>query len=163
MGEKVRYLREIEGTLRGLGRAMTQQELLSAVKKETRQTISQSYLSQIESGSRPHITNKTRNVLASFFKVHPGYLVGDPEGYQVELQSELRNQENSLDVWLYQGADRFETQDAELSEALIAIAKQDDSRQCLLLLQRIVEDPRLKLKLMDVLHTVHANGKAGRQ
>ena len=31
LGEKLRYLREVEGTLRGLGREMTQQEIVRAV------------------------------------------------------------------------------------------------------------------------------------
>lgn len=33
LGEKIRYLREVEGTLRGLNRAMTQQEVVRAIKK----------------------------------------------------------------------------------------------------------------------------------
>src|SRR6266436_3065153 len=85
LGAKLRYLREIEGTLRGLEREMTQQEIVRSIKKELGQTISQSYLSQIESGTRPHLTNSTRMLLAKFFKVHPGYLVNDPEGYSTEL------------------------------------------------------------------------------
>src|SRR5205807_36426 len=60
LGEKIRYLREVEGALRGLDREMTQQEVVRAIKKELRQGISQSYLSQIEGGSRPHLTNSTR-------------------------------------------------------------------------------------------------------
>ena len=79
-GEKIRDLREVEGALRGLDREMTQQEVVRAIKKEQRGTISQLYLSQIEGGSRPHLTNSTRLLLAKFFKVHPGYLVDDPEG-----------------------------------------------------------------------------------
>ena len=59
LGEKLRYLREVEGTLRGLGREMTQQEIVRAMKTEMRDSISQSYLSQIESGARPHLTNST--------------------------------------------------------------------------------------------------------
>src|SRR6201997_2112803 len=90
LGEKIRYLREVEGALRGLDREMTQQEVVRAVKKELRKTISQSYLSQIESGARPHLTNSTRLLLSRFFKVHPGYLVDDPEGYHAELLSEAR-------------------------------------------------------------------------
>jgi len=78
LGEKVRYLREVEGALRGFGREMTQQEVVRAMKMEQRNSISQSYLSQIESGQRPHLTNQTRLLLARFFKVHPGYLVDDP-------------------------------------------------------------------------------------
>ena len=47
--------------------------------------LSQSYLSQIESGARPHLTNTTRLLLAKFFKVHPGYLVDDPEEAHLRL------------------------------------------------------------------------------
>ena len=97
LGEKLRYLREVEGSLRGLGRAMTQQELLRAIKAEMNQPLSQSYLSQIESGARPHLTNSTRMLLAKFFKVHPGYLVDDPEGYQNELISDIGALEDKLD------------------------------------------------------------------
>ena len=90
LGEKLRYLREIEGTLRGLGRAMTQQEIVRSIREELGKTISQTYLSQIESGARPHLTNSTRMLLARFFKVHPGYLVDDPEGYSTELHLRCR-------------------------------------------------------------------------
>src|SRR6266536_4609662 len=107
LGEKIRYLRSVEGTLRGLDREMTQQEVIRAVRKELRKTISQSYLSQIESGARPHLTNRTRMMLAKFFKVHPGYLVDDPEGFQNELISDLGVLEDKLDLWLVSGADRF--------------------------------------------------------
>ena len=90
LGEKIKYLREVEGSLRGMNRAMSQQELTRAIEAETSSKMSQSYLSQIESGARPHLTNTTRQILASFFKVHPGYLVDDPEGYHPELLSEVR-------------------------------------------------------------------------
>ena len=80
LGEKLRYLREVEGSMRGLGCAMTQQELVRAIQSELKTPLSQSYLSQIESGARPHLTNTTRQILAKFFKVHPGYLVEDPGG-----------------------------------------------------------------------------------
>ena len=42
LGEKIRYLREVEGTLRGLGRAMTQQEVIDAIHKEQRSKLSDS-------------------------------------------------------------------------------------------------------------------------
>ena len=64
LGEKLRYLREVEGVLRGLDRAMTQQEAVRAIKKDLKNDISQSYLSQIESGARPHLTNTSRMLLA---------------------------------------------------------------------------------------------------
>src|SRR5213595_2108257 len=107
LGDKIRYLREVEGALRGHGREMTQQEVVRAIKKDLRKTISQSYLSQIESGARPHLTNATRLLLARFFKVHPGYLVDDPEGFSNELMSDLGAPEDKLDLWLINGAERF--------------------------------------------------------
>lgn len=154
--DKIRYLREVEGQLRGLGRAMTQGELVRAVRDElgeTNGTLSQSYLSQIESGTRPHLTNTTRLLLARFFKVHPGYLVDDPDGYQDELVSELRHQatlDEKLDLWLIGGAERFR-RDPELRRALLAIARHQDSRRCLLLLESILETPSLSERLLELL------------
>jgi transcriptional regulator with XRE-family HTH domain len=150
LGAKLRYLREVEGALRGLGRAMTQQELMRAIKKESRKAISQSYLSQIESGARPHLTNATRMLLAQFFKVHPGYLVDDPEGYSTELVSDLSVLENKLDLWLINGAERFE-RDFDLHEALVTIARHNDSRMCLVLLGAILNNPGLAERLLQVL------------
>jgi transcriptional regulator with XRE-family HTH domain len=150
LGEKIRYLREVEGSLRGLDRAMSQQELVRDLSKETGAKLSQSYLSQIESGARPHLTNTTRQILAKFFKVHPGYLVDDPEGYHVELQSELRSVEEKLDLWLVSGAERF-WRDPELKLSLLTVARHEHSRECLLLLEAILETPGLMPRLAEVL------------
>jgi transcriptional regulator with XRE-family HTH domain len=153
LGEKIRYLREIEGSLRGLNRAMSQQELLRAIEAETGGKLSQSYLSQIESGARPHLTNTTRQTLAGFFKVHPGYLVDDPEGYSPELQSDLRGDaelEAKLDLWLVEGAEKFR-RDAVLKHALLTLARHEHSRDCLLLLESILETPGLMPRLLEVL------------
>jgi transcriptional regulator with XRE-family HTH domain len=155
LGEKIRYLREVEGSLRGLDRAMTQQELVRAIRAEMDTAVSQSYLSQIESGARPHLTNTTRLLLARFFKVHPGYLVDDPEGYHEELRSDartlhVRTQEDTLDLWLIAGAERFR-RDPELRRALLAAAQHDDTRRCLLLLAAILETPSLADRLLEVL------------
>ena len=150
LGEKIRYLREVEGTLRGYGRALTQQEIVRAVKKEMGKSISQSYVSQIESGARPHLTNSTRMLLAHFFKVHPGYLVDDPEGFHNELISDLGALEDKLDLWLINGAERFR-RDVEVSQALLEAAKHEDSRRCLVLLGAILETPNLADRLLQVL------------
>jgi transcriptional regulator with XRE-family HTH domain len=155
LSEKIRYLREIEGSLRGLDRAMTQQELVRAIRAEMDTAVSQSYLSQIESGTRPHLTNTTRLLLARFFKVHPGYLVDDPEGYHAELLSEARTlhtraDEDKLDLWLISGAERFR-RDPELRRALLAAAQHEDTRRCLLLLAAILETPLLADRLLEVL------------
>ncbi|HTW49054.1 MAG TPA: helix-turn-helix transcriptional regulator [Acidobacteriaceae bacterium] len=161
LGEKLRYLREVEGNLRGFGRAMTQQELIRAICAETGSAFSQSYLSQIESGARPHLTNTTRQVLAKFFKVHPGYLVDDPEGYHVELQSDARMLDDKLDLWLVDGAERFR-RDGELRQALLAIAKHEATRRCLLLLQAVIETPGLVDRLFDVLAAPDSEGRTPR-
>jgi len=150
LGEKLRYLRLVEGTLRGLEHEMTQQGLAAAIKKELGRGLSQSYLSQIESGARPHLTNASRMLLARFFKVHPGYLVDDPEGYHTELTSDLRAREDRLDLWLINGAEQF-ARDSELSEALVEVAKYRDSRRCLVLLGAILEAPELVERLTEVL------------
>ena len=177
LSDKIRYLREVEGSLRGLDRAMTQQEIVRAIaeseaeahansisqnrdmghpRKKVKKsvpraaTISQSYLSQIESGARPHLTNTTRLLLARFFKVHPGYLVDDPEGYHAELMSDVRTVEDKLDLWLIAGAERFR-RDPELCHALLALSRHEDSRRCLLLLESVLETPALVDRLMQVL------------
>jgi len=157
LGEKLRYLREVEGTLRGLGREISQQELARLIQKEQNKSISQSYLSQIESGARPHLTNSTRMLLARFFKVHPGYLVDDPEGYTNELISDIGALEDKLDLWLVSGAERF-CRDADVHEALLTIARHSDSRRCLILLGAILENPGLADRLIEVLKPA-ANGR----
>src|ERR1019366_1550053 len=83
LGEKIRYLREVEGSLRGMDRPLTQQELTKGIAAASGKTLSQSYLSQIECGKRPHMTQSSRGLLAQFFKVHPGFLVSDPEVSEV--------------------------------------------------------------------------------
>jgi transcriptional regulator with XRE-family HTH domain len=172
LGEKIRYLREVEGSLRGLGRPMTQQEIVVALRQElgrgrgltkngltkngsakngaAKKTISQSYLSQIESGARPHMTQSSRALLAKFFKVHPGFLVDDPEGYHTELTSDLRTTEGQLDVWLLQGSEKFAS-DAEVSHVLIKAAREKDTRRCLLLLGAILDTPGLAERLLEAL------------
>jgi len=150
LGEKLRYLREVEGTLRGLSREISQQELSRLIQKELGKSISQSYLSQIESGARPHLTNSTRMLLARFFKVHPGYLVDDPEGFQNELISDVGALEDKLDLWLVSGAERF-CREPDLHHSLLAIAKHADSRMCLVLLANILENGGLAERLLEVL------------
>ena len=136
LGAAVRRIREMHG----IG-----QEVLAE-----RSGLSQGYLSQIESGARPHLTNTTRLLLAKFFKVHPGYLVDDPEGYQAELMSDARNTEDKLDLWLVGGAERFR-KDPALSSALLTLANHDDSRQCLLLLKAVLDTPGLVDRLCEAL------------
>jgi transcriptional regulator with XRE-family HTH domain len=161
LSEKIRYLREVEGSLRGMNRPMTQQELVAAVKKEQGKGISQSYVSQIEGGSRRHMTQSSRSLLAKFFKVHPGFLVDDPDGYHTELTSDLRTVEGKLDVWLLQGSERF-AGDPEISEVLLKAARERDTRKCILLLGAILDTPGLADRLLEALQPHSSNGSSKR-
>jgi len=162
LGEKLRYLREVEGTLRGLDRELSQLEMARMIQKELGKSISQSYLSQIESGARPHLTNSTRMLLARFFKVHPGYLVDDPEGFSNELISDIGALEDKLDLWLVSGAERFR-KDLDLHQALLNIARHADSRMCLVLLSNILDNPGLAERLLEVLKPAAAVRKPKRR
>jgi len=150
LGDKLRTLRHLEGHLRGLGREMTQGEVVSAIDSELDETISQSYLSLIENGSRPHLSQNSRELLARFFKVHPGFLVSDPPGFQTELGAPELTSESALDRWLLGGVAQLHG-DPPLRAALEAIASHADSRLCLLLLAEMVAMPALVESLADTL------------
>jgi hypothetical protein len=96
------------------------------------------------------MTATSRDLLARFFRVYPGFLVDDPPGYSRELQSELRMADPTVDAWLYAGVEQFAA-DPELSHALSAIAQDNDSRAALLLLGEILRTPGLAERLSEVL------------
>jgi transcriptional regulator with XRE-family HTH domain len=150
LGDKLRSLRAIEGSLRGFGRPMTQSEVATAMKAELGRGLSQAYLSQIENGARPHMTSTSRELLARFFRVFPGFLVDDPAGFSRELQSVLRIEDATVDSWLYVGSEQFRC-DPELARALLTIAEVRDSRGALLLLAEILRTPGLDQRLAEVL------------
>ena len=150
LGQKLRMLRHLEGHLRGLGRALTQSEVVHAIKTELHKSISQSYLSLIENGTRPHLSHASRQLLAKFFKIHPGYLVSDPPGFRTELSWEMQPVESALDRWLLDGAARL-GHDRALSAALDRLAAHADSRGCLVLLGEMLAMPGLVDRLSDTL------------
>lgn len=140
LGEKLRELRILEGAGRGLGRELTQAEVSRGIEKDLGGRVSQSYLSQIENGSRPHLTATTRMLLARFFRVHPGYLVDDIDGLPPHLGRHSRSSaDDRLDSWLIEGAEEW-NEDPALRNALLAIAKHPQSRKCLLLLGSLAEN-----------------------
>jgi transcriptional regulator with XRE-family HTH domain len=149
LGEKIARLRVLEGTARGLGREMTQNEVSVAIRDELGGRISQSYLSQIENGARLHLTSGTRQTLARFFKVHPGYLVDDLEEPHLPIRPR-RDSDEKIDLWLIDASEEFRD-DGALSRALLAIAKHEQSRDCLILLGAIVENKVLIDRLMERL------------
>ena len=150
LGQKLHMLRHLEGHLRGLGREMTQTEVVRAIHAELNKSISQSYLSLIENGTRPHLSHGSRQLLAKFFKIHPGYLVSDPPGFQTELSSEMMPVESALDRWLLEGAARL-GHDQALGAALERLAAHPDSRGCLVLLGEMLAMPGLVDRLSETL------------
>ncbi|HEX9038790.1 MAG TPA: hypothetical protein VF808_17545 [Ktedonobacterales bacterium] len=77
LGEKLRRLRAAEGLRRGLWRPLTQRETVRALRQELGVTLSQAYLSQLESGARLHLSNETREALARFYHIRPADLLGE--------------------------------------------------------------------------------------
>jgi transcriptional regulator with XRE-family HTH domain len=150
LGEKLNRLRTLEGFARGLGRELTQAEVARCIREELDGQISQSYLSQLESGSRAHMTGSTRLLLARFFKVHPGYLVDDLEDMPQLATRPRRDLDDRLDLWLIEGAEEF-AEEPRLSEALLQIAKHENSRDCLVLFGSIVENRQLVDRLIEAL------------
>ena len=78
LGEKLAHLREVAGRARGLGRPLSKAEVVRFMRADLGSTVSHAYLSQLENGHRIHLSAHTRELLARFFGVHPGYLVDDP-------------------------------------------------------------------------------------
>jgi len=150
LGEKLTRLRTLEGFSRGLGREMTQAEVGRAVREELEGQISQSYLSQLESGTRTHMTGNTRLLLARLFRVHPGYLVDDLEDMPPLRMRPRRELDDKLDLWLIEGSEDF-ADDQRLSEALLKIAKHEHSRECLILFGSIVENRQLIDHLIETM------------
>ena len=58
--------------------------------------------------------------------------------------------EDKLDLWLIEGAERFR-REPELSQALLDVARHEDSRRCLVLLGAILDTPDLVDRLLHVL------------
>jgi len=122
LAEKIKHLREVEGELRGFKRPMTQMEVVKSMQDELGKSISQAYLSQLESAKRPHLTASSRELLSRFFKVHPGYLVSDPPDFSTDLLTEMDNDEDRLHTWLLANATEWHSEPA-LSDLLQRLAE----------------------------------------
>ena len=128
LGEKLKHLRQVEGELRGLGRAMTKAEVLRAMRGEQGEAVSHAYLCQLESGARTHMSPGTRALLARYFKVLPGYLVSDPEGYQAAIVSEVASEPDALRAWLATRAEDLRD-DVFLYHVLLKMSRHPDPRR----------------------------------
>src|SRR5207253_405447 len=135
LAEKLEHLRSLEGQLRGLGRPLSKAEVARAMRQELGAALSVPYLSQIESGARPHLTAQSRELLARFFRVHPGYLVSDPAGFAESLATLVPRTSGDFGDWLVGRAEE-QRDDPELYEALLRIASQPEPRNTLIALSR---------------------------
>lgn len=140
LGEKAKHLRVVEGIVRGLSRPMTKAEVVRQMQAELGQTISHAYLSQIESGARPHLTEATRDLLARFFKVHPGYLVSDPPDWEPTLSVGPLSDVERLKAWLIAQADLTQHEPI-LSHLLVKLARKTDPRRFIWLFDRLIDVP----------------------
>jgi len=136
--QKLKHLRAVEGTMRGLGRPMTQAEVSQAMQHELGETLSQAYLSQIEGGKRPHLSARSRALLARFFKVHPGYLVSDPPGYEEGLFSEVSDPQARLATWLAASAEEWHS-DYLLQRVFEQLAEHPDPRRIFEFLHELLD------------------------
>lgn len=156
LAEKVKHLRGVEGELRGFSRPMTQIEVVKAMQDELGESISQAYLSQLESGKRVHLTASSRDLLSRFFKVHPGYLVSDPPDFSTDLLStdlfpEADLQADRLPNWLVSSASEW-NDDPTIQAFLARLASIEEPREYLVLFARLLDFPLPSLeKLVETL------------
>jgi hypothetical protein len=160
--DKLKVLRSLEGNLRGLNRALSKSEVVRLIGDELGESISQAYLSQLESGKRPHMTEKTRDLLSRFYKVHPGFFVSDPAGFLTELTS-FPIQEARLDNMLLGGAEAFAKDDPDLASALRSLADHDTTREIILLVAVLVQQPESILRLKHALRSLSVQDGGDRE
>src|SRR3990172_7092798 len=142
IGEKITVLRGLEGMCRGLPRELSKAEMVKLILEETGERISLPYLSQLEAGTRKHMTNKTRLLLARFFRIHPGYLVDDPEDFQRHIATPLAHRPEPLADWLRVGAAHFR-HDPLVAETLERLAQLPERRRAFRLLRELLAMPAL--------------------
>ncbi len=158
LAEKLRHLRQVEGMQRGYERALTKADVARLMGEELtqRRGLSAAYLSQLESGARSHMTEHSRSLLAAFFKVHPGYLVSDPDGFETELLSSSAargmRSEDQLAGWLAGQAELWRN-DPLVAHVLLKLWRQPQPRAALEALDTLLDLPVERLQAL-----AHAEG-----
>jgi len=101
-------------------------------------------LAESRMAPRPHLTHTTRELAgAGFFRVYPGFLVDDPEGYTPGLACRnLARIDAKIDSWLFAG-ESVQQPTRTVQRALLVIAEHEDSRRAILLLAEILRTPEL--------------------
>jgi transcriptional regulator with XRE-family HTH domain len=157
LAEKIKHLRAIEGELRGLNRPMTQMEVVRAMQEELGESISQAYLSQLEKAKRLHLTASSRDLLARFFKIHPGYLVSDPPDYSTDLMTDIvKHDTDRLTTWLDASAEEWHTE-PDLQLLLQSLANAEEPRRYIELFRQLMDLPVDELAAIVHAVTEHYN------
>jgi transcriptional regulator with XRE-family HTH domain len=147
LGQKLKGLRQLEGVCRGQAHGLSKADMVKLIDEELNERISLAYLSQLESGKRSHMTNRTRLLLARFFRIHPGYLVDDPADFREHLGSPVASTADGLVPWLRAGALRFH-HDPLVAEVLERLAATSDRRKAFRVLRQLLVMPGLLDKLL---------------
>ena len=137
LSEKLKHLRKVEGELRGLNRPMTQMEVVTSMRDELQESLSQAYLSQLESGRRVHLTASSRALLARFFKVHPGYLVSDPPDFSTDLLTDMEDGSDRLNTWLMASAEEWRIEPS-IQDFFNRLANTENARRYLELFNQLM-------------------------
>ena len=133
-------------------RYLLDEDIRSVSSQELGERISLAYLSQLETGTRSHMTHKTRQLLARFFRVHPGYLVDDPSEFQHGVGAPLPTTGDPLGAWLHAGAARF-ANDSDVAQTLERLATCPDRRNALRLFRGLLTTPGLIERLLVTVDT----------
>ena len=147
LSEKIKHLRQVEGELRELNRPMTQMEVVKAMQEELHESISQAYLSHLEGGKRVHLTASSRDLLAKFFKVLPGYLVSDPPDYSTDLVSDMETGTDRLATWLSARASEWHAEPV-IQSFFQHLANVEDPRRYFALFEQLMDLPTKELETL---------------
>jgi transcriptional regulator with XRE-family HTH domain len=154
LAEKIKHLREVEGELRGLNRAMTQTEVVKAMQEELNESMSQAYISQLENGKRVHLTASSRDLLSRFFKVQPGYLVSDLPDFSTNLLTDMDYYTDRFGTWLLASAEEWRSEPL-IQEFFTGLANAEDPRRYIALFHELMDLPVDKLfKFIRAIKTV---------
>jgi transcriptional regulator with XRE-family HTH domain len=154
LSEKIKHLREVEGELRGLNRAMTQTEVVNAMQEELNESISQAYISQLENGKRVHLTASSRDLLSRFFKVQPGYLVSDLLDFSTDLLTDMDYETDRLATWLLACSEEWRSEPF-IQEFFAGLANVEDPRRYIALFHELMDLPVDKLEhIVQAIKTV---------
>jgi len=112
-------------------------EVVTSMRDELQESLSQAYLSQLESGRRVHLTASSRALLARFFKVHPGYLVSDPPDFSTDLLTDMEDGSDRLNTWLMASAEEWRIEPS-IQEFFDRLANTENARRYLELFDQLM-------------------------